>query len=303
VTLTRCVVNPGCSLGEGPTWDLDSQRLYWVDILENRIYRHDPADGSTRSWITPEHVGFVVVRADDELVAGFKSGLHHVALNEDATVTAQRIDRVDGERDDVRFNDATFDAQGRIWACTMGGTTEEPLGTYYCYDSELNRRTVDGGYRIANGPALSPDGLLLYTVESSGHPGRRRGVYVSRITPDGALAEQQLLIRWDAYDSVPDGVVTDDEGNLWLGEFHGNVLRCFDPAGEEIASVPLSAWNVTKAAFGGRDGDLLYVTSARVETNEGTLARYPDTGGVLEVSGTGARATPRSPHSTTAAGR
>jgi len=303
VTLTRCVVNPGCSLGEGPTWDLDSQRLYWVDILENRIYRHDPADGSTRSWITPEHVGFVVVRADDELVAGFKSGLHHVALNEDATVTAQRIDRVDGERDDVRFNDATFDAQGRIWACTMGGTTEEPLGTYYCYDSELNRRTVDGGYRIANGPALSPDGLLLYTVESSGHPGRRRGVYVSRITPDGALAEQQLLIRWDAYDSVPDGVVTDDEGNLWLGEFHGNVLRCFDPAGEEIASVPLSAWNVTKAAFGGRDGDLLYVTSARVETNEGTLARYPDTGGVLEVSGTGARGTPRSPHSATAAGR
>ena len=54
--------------------------------------------------------------------------------------------------------------------------------------------------------------------------------------------------------------------------------------------MPLPAWNVTKAAFGGERGDLLYVTSARVEADEETLARYPDTGGVIEVSGTGARA-------------
>jgi len=286
---TSCLVNPGCSLGEGPTWDPDSQRLYWVDILENRIYRHDPADRGTNSWTTPEHVGFVVVRPDGGLVAGFKSGLHHVALNDDATVTASRIDRIDGHRDDVRFNDATAAADGRIWTCTLGGTPEEPLGTYYCYDAELNRRTVDEGYLVANGPALSPDRRLLYTVETSGHPGRRQGVYVSRITPAGALEAQRLLIGWDAYDSAPDGVVTDSDGNLWLGEFRGNVLRCFSPEGAEIASVPLPAWNVTKAAFGGKRGDLLYVTSARVEVDEETLARYPDTGGVIEVAGTGAR--------------
>jgi D-xylonolactonase len=284
---TRCLVNPGCSLGEGPTWDPDSQRLYWVDILENRIYRHDPGDGSTHSWTTPEHVGFVVVRPDG-LVAGFKSGLHHVVLNDDATVTASRIDRVDGDRHDIRFNDATSDTEGRIWACTLGGTLEEPLGTYYCYDSDLNRRVVDDGYLVANGPALSPDRRLLYTVETSGHPGRRKGVYVSRVTPGGALEEQRLLIAWDAYASAPDGIVTDREGNLWLGEFRGNVLRCFSPEGAQIASMPLPAWNVTKAAFGGKRSDLLYVTSARIEADEETLDRYPDTGGVIEVAGSGA---------------
>jgi D-xylonolactonase len=287
---TRCLVNPGCSLGEGPTWDPDSQRLYWVDILENRIYRYDPADGSTNSWTTPEHVGFVVVRPDGGLVAGFKSGLHHVALHDDSTVTASRIDRVDRNRDDVRFNDATSDAEGRIWACTLGGTPEEPLGTYYCYDSGLNRRTVDDGYLVANGPALSPDRSLLYTVETSGHPGRQKGVYVSRITAAGTLEARRLLIAWSVYDSSPDGVVTDGEGNLWLGEFRGNVLRRFSPEGEHLVSVPLPAWNVTKAAFGGERGDLLYATSARVEVDEETLSRFPDTGGVIEVAGTGARA-------------
>jgi sugar lactone lactonase YvrE len=213
-----------------------------------------------------------------------------VTLNDDATVTASRIDRVDGNRDDVRFNDATSDAEGRIWACTLGGTAEEPLGTYYWYDTDLSRRTVDDGYLVANGPALSPDGRLFYTVETAGHPGRLQGVYVSRLTPDGTLEAQRLLIDWRAYDSSPDGVVTDGEGNLWLGEFRGNVLRCFSPDGEQLASVPLPAWSVTKAAFGGERGDLLYVTSARIEADEETLARYPDTGGVFEVSGTGARA-------------
>ena len=143
------------------------------------------------------------MRPDGELVAGFKSGLHHVVLDDDATVTSSRIDRVDGNRDDVRFNDATSDAEGRIWACTLGGTPEEPLGTYYCYDAELNRRTVDDGYLVANGPALSPDGSLLYTVETSGHPGRQKGVYVSRITPEEALDAQRLLIPWDDVRLLP----------------------------------------------------------------------------------------------------
>jgi xylono-1,5-lactonase len=286
----RCLVNPGCSLGEGPTWDPGTQRLYWVDILENRIYRYDPADESTSSWTTPEHVGFVVVRPDGGLVAGLKSGLHHVALENSGSVTASRIDRVDGNRADVRFNDATSDAEGRIWACTLGGTPDEPLGTYYCYEPDLRRHVVDDGYLVANGPALSPDRRLFYTVETAGHPGRAQGVYVSRLTPDGRLEAQRLLIDWRAYDSAPDGVVTDADGNLWLGEFRGNVVRCFSPEGEQLASVPLPAWSVTKTVFGGERGDLLYVTSARVEADEEALVRYPDTGGLLEVSGTGARA-------------
>jgi xylono-1,5-lactonase len=261
----RCLVNPGCSLGEGPLWDAYSEQLYWVDILENRIYRHDPASGTTESWSTPEHVGFVLPTRDG-LVAGFASGLHHVTLDGDAVV-ATRIDRVDR-----RFNDATLDAGGRIWACT--------LSTYYCYDRALTRRTVDTGYGIANGPALSPDGRLLYTVETEGRPDRRLGVYASRIQPDGTLAPRSLLVDWEAYDSVPDGVVTDEEGNLWLGEFRGNVLRRFSPEGEETLAVPLPAWNVTKAALAG---DRLFVTSARVDVDGETLARHPHTGGVLEV--------------------
>jgi xylono-1,5-lactonase len=200
-------------------------------------------------------------------------------------VRASRIDRVDGGRADVRFNDATRDARGRIWACTLGGPEDEPLGTYYRYDSDLERHTVDTGYLVANGPALSPDGELLYTVESSGHARRRKGVYANGITDSGELEAQRLLIDWHPMDTELDGLVTDEDGNLWIGEFHGNVLRRFSADGNQIVEYPLPAWNLTKPAFGGEHGDLVYVTTARVDVDEETLARYPDTGGVLEISG------------------
>lgn len=272
--MIRCVVNPGMSLGEGPVWDAETSRLYWVDILENRIYRHDPASERTESWPTPEHVGFVFAGEDGSLLAGFASGLHRVTLGDDGTVAASRIDRVD-----VRFNDATRDRAGCIWACT--------LSRYYNYDRELNRRLVDDDYVIANGPALSPDGRLLYTVETRGHARRPKGVYVAHITPLGTLERQRLLIGWDTHTSSPDGIVTDPEGNLWLGEFEGNVVRRFDADGEQTAEIPLPAWNVTKPAFGGERGDVLYVTSARYGVGGETLERYPDTGGVLEIAGIG----------------
>jgi sugar lactone lactonase YvrE len=273
----RCVVNPGMSLGEGPVWDAGSSRLYWVDILGKRIYRHDPASGRTESWSTPEHVGFVFAAEGGTLLAGFASGLHRVTLGDDGKVGTSRIDRVD-----VRFNDATRDRDGRIWACT--------LHRYYRYDAELNRVDVDENYRVANGPALSPDGRLLYTVETRGHAGRPKGVYVSQITLSGTLERQRLLIGWDAHTSSPDGIVTDRDGNLWLGEFEGNVVRRFDAAGAQTEEIPLPAWNVTKPAFGGEHGDVLYVTSARYGVDEEMLARYPDTGGVVEIAGIGSAA-------------
>jgi sugar lactone lactonase YvrE len=270
----ECIANPGCSLGEGPVWDDDTQRLYWVDILEQRIYRHDPDDGRVESWSTPEAVGFVLPEPNGTLLAGFASGLHRVTLGPDARVSAERIDRVDGER----FNDATRGLDGSVWACT--------LDAYYHYDEHLVRQTVDTGYAVANGPALSPDGRLLYTVETRGHADRRAGVYVSRIAAGPALESQRLLVDWARYDSQPDGVVADRDGSLWVGEFHGNILRRFGPEGDELAALELPAWNVTKAAVAG---ERLYVTSARIDVDADTLARFPDTGGVLEITGIGSR--------------
>jgi D-xylonolactonase len=282
---TRCVVNPGCSLGEGPVWDSEQRCLYWVDILENKIYRYDPADNTFQSWSTPEQVGFVILKHGG-LIAGFKSGLHHVHLNADTTVTATRIDRVDENLDYLRFNDGMADARGRIWGCTMDMRSEAPIGKYYCYDPGLNRTMVDEGYIVANGPAVSPDGRWLYTVETVGPA---KGIYRSRLNADGLPEAKKLWVDWSQRASLPDGLITDADGNVWIGEFAGHVLRGYRPDGKLKAEIELPAWSITKPAFGGEKLDVLYVTSARIGADEATLAQYPNTGGIIEVTGVGAR--------------
>lgn len=285
----RCLVEVDCSLGEGPMWDDRRQWLYWVDITANTIYRCDLAQKSLLSWKTPEYVGFVILKQDGDLIAGFKTGLHHVHLSDDGMLTAKRIDQLDDPTGRIRFNDGCADPRGRIWACSMDMQGKEPFGQYFRYDSRLRRTTVDEGYAVANGPALSPDGRWLYTVETVGHADKSKGIYIARIASDGLLDKPRLWVDWSGWSSYPDGLVTDTDGNVWIAEFGGNLLRCFNTDGQVIQEIALPAWNLTKPVFGGERLDVIYVTSARIVADEATLQRYPQTGSVFEVRGTGAR--------------
>lgn len=281
----RCLVNMKCTLGEGPVWDGDRHLLYWVDILEKKIYRYNFSDDSVLSWSTPEYVGFIILKQNNHFIAGLKSGLYHVILNEDGTIITSLIDRIDENVEHIRFNDGMYDSQGNIWACTMDMRNKEPLGKYFCYDHDLKRTVIDEGYIVANGPALSPDGELLYTVETVGNKQLGKGVYVTHLQPNVLLKKKELLIDWSYQPSLPDGIITDSKGNLWIGEFNGNILRSYSPDGRLIYEIPLSAWNVTKPVLGGENMDILYVTSARLGTNENVIDKYPDTGGIIEVKG------------------
>lgn len=280
----QCITNPECTLGEGPVWDARSNQLYWVDILDNKIYRYNPVNRNIQAWVTPENVGFVIIKQDGSLIAGLKSGLHTITLHNDTTVTASRIDRVDENLEYIRFNDATADANGGIWACTMDMRNQETLGKYFYYDAAFQRTIVDEGYVVANGPALSSDERLLYTVESVGNKDIRQGVYVSEITAGKVLTNKKLFIDWAGFNSFPDGLITDTKGNLWIAEFGGNTLRCYSPQGELKNAIQLPAWNITKAAIGGDKRNVLYVTSSRIGMNAQMLAKYPCSGGIIEIT-------------------
>lgn len=281
----ECIVESQCTLGEGPVWDSRAQALYWVDILGNKIFRYDVATVSTEWWETPEHIGFLILTEDTSIIAGLKSGLHWIRLKDRHQISLERIDRVDEGLDHIRFNDGICDMQGRIWGCTMDMEQNDPLAKYYCYDHEMNRTTVDEGYVVANGPALSPDGKKLYTVETVGGTAIKKGIYVTDLDENKITGKRRLLIEWKDKAGVPDGVTTDANGNLWVGVFGENTLRCFSENGNLKQEVRLPAWNVTKATVGGAHLDTIYVTTAKLKTKQDILTQFPKTGGVFRISG------------------
>jgi hypothetical protein len=51
----------GDQLGEGPLWDVDEQRLYWIGSYGPAIHRMEP-NGSKKTWKLPEPIGSLVLR-------------------------------------------------------------------------------------------------------------------------------------------------------------------------------------------------------------------------------------------------
>ena len=63
----------------------------------------------------------------------------------------------------------------------------------------------------------------------------------------------------------------------------GTVCR-YDPlTGEKIQTVKVPAPNVSSCAFGGKNLETLYITTARVWVNEEKLKQFPLSGGLFSV--------------------
>jgi len=130
----ECVAPIAARLGEGPLWSARERAVWFVDIKGRGIHRYDEATRTTRSWQTPQDVGFIVAASGGRFICGFKSGLHLFAPE---TGSFQLLTPVDGDRPGNRLNDGHVDAAGRLWFGTMDDAEVSPTGALYRFDTFL----------------------------------------------------------------------------------------------------------------------------------------------------------------------
>jgi len=252
-------------LGEGPVWIASRERLFWVDIIGQRLWALALADDRIESWAMPERIGWVVERSGTpDLLAGLKSGI--VALSLDP-VSIRPLHAPEPDRPDNRLNDAQVDAAGRLWFGSKDDHDQEASGAFYRLDPGGRPVRVDDGYRVTNGPAFSPDGTVLYHTDSG-----PRLVYRFAVAADGTLGPREIFLRFEAGWGSPDGMTTDAEGCLWIAHWGGGRVTRFDPAGRAMRSVALPATNITSCAFAGDDMDRLFVTSSSIDAGGSPFA-------------------------------
>jgi len=249
----ECVAPIAARLGEGPLWSARERAVWFVDIKGRGIHRYDEATRTTRSWQTPQDVGFIVAASGGRFICGFKSGLHLFAPE---TGTFQLLTPVDGDRPGNRLNDGHVDAAGRLWFGTMDDAEVSPTGALYRFDADGLHR-ADDGYVITNGPATSPDGRTLYHIDTL-----ERVIFAFDLAADGSLSARRVFARVAEKDGHPDGPVVDATGCVWVGLFGGWGVNRYSPTGELLSKLSLPVANCTKAAFGGADLRTLYITSA-----------------------------------------
>jgi len=101
-----------------------------------------------------------------------------------------------------------------------------------------------------NGIALSPNGRILYVSNSD-----ERNIRAYDLDSKGAPSNERVLVS--EVDGIPDGLRTDEKGNLYLA---ANKIEVYTPEGKPLGSIPLGE-TPSNCAFGDEDLQSLYVTA------------------------------------------
>jgi sugar lactone lactonase YvrE len=270
----HCVADVHAVLGEGPVWVASEAALYWVDIKGRKIFHL--SDGGLNQWPTPFRVGSIAPREGGGFVAGTDQGIAEIDLS---SGRLQILFNPEEDFPDNRFNDGKVDRSGRFWAGTMDDSERRASGALYCFDSTLNWSVVDKDYKVTNGPAFSPDGLVMYHNDSA-----RQVTYAFDLDEAGNASNRHTFLQFGEGDGYPDGMTVDSEGCLWIAFWDGGCVRRFSPGAELLQTLEMPVSRPTSCAFGGVDLDRLYVTSASIGLDETALSMQPNAGGLFMVT-------------------
>lgn len=278
---------------EGPVWVPDGAFLLFSDVPENTMWKWSAAaglevflkpssldDGRPRNP-SGEGSNGLLLGLDGSLLVADHGSRSLFALDLDQRTRRVLADRYDGKR----LNSPNDLAISRVrWPGALF-FTDPPYGLKGQDDSGLKELAFNGVYR------LDPDGTVTLLDRSLARP---NGIV---LTPD----ERTLIVAnsqsehavWLAFDldaagnvagaprrfasaqdradrgdpGLPDGLAMDAAGNLWATG-PGGVL-VFDPKGELLGVIETGS-AVANCAFGGAQGNVLYLTShrflARIET-------------------------------------
>jgi sugar lactone lactonase YvrE len=261
-------------VGEGPTYDMRSDELVWVDILAGHVHRTTVSGAVDRVLDVGTHVGAALPAERPGLLLAVRDGWAY--LTEDGAVTG--IETVLAGHPEIRFNDAKCDPAGRAFGGTMAYDPTPGTGTLFRLDPGGRSTVVLSGLTISNGLGWTPDGRHMYFIDS----GTQQLAGYDYDLETGAMSNRTVLADFDrARDGMPDGLAVDSEGCAWVALWGGGQVRRYSPQGEWLDTIEVPASQPTSVAFIGADLMTLAITTARYRLTPQDLATQPYAGSVF----------------------
>ena len=250
------VVDIKTHLGEGPLWDVDQQRLYWIDSMVGNVYCATEFGEELRAWDLPGRVGSIAIRKDGlGAVAALDSGLYFLDF---ASGDVAFISDPEPDLPLNRLNDGKVDKRGRFIFGSMDMSENGPSGNLYRLDADLSVHQLDTGIIVSNGPCWSPDGRTFYFCDSwSGE------IWAYDYDLEsGSVSNRRTFARIDTPGGGAfDGGTVDSEGCVWNAQVYDGRLVRYTPDGALDMVIEAPVRKVTSLMFGGPDLDVLFVTS------------------------------------------
>jgi sugar lactone lactonase YvrE len=256
-------------LGEGPLWDVEQQRLYFIDSFGANIFRCTHDGREIRAWDLPAKIGSMALRKDGNgALMSLANGFHVIDFK---TGEVSLINNPLGDNPAIRLNDGKVDRRGRFISGSMDTMESGPNGSLYRVDPDFKVTKLDSGIIVSNGPCFSPDDKIFYFADSwSGE------IWAYDYDIDsGKVSNRRTFTKIDtSRGGAADGSTVDAEGCLWNAQvYDGKVIR-YTPDGKIERVIEMPVKKVTSVMFGGPNLDVLYVTSMA----KPPLPRFPGDG-------------------------
>jgi len=271
-----CIWNSGDLLGEGPLWCSKSNRLYWVDIKGQSIRFYEPEEGLYQSFPMPSQVSCIAIKEKGGLLAAMGRELVSIDLER---LSIKNLIKVEDKFPNNRFNDGKCDAQGRFWIGSMDKSEEKESGSLYCLSNDMSLGKKLSGLIVSNGIGWSPDNTIMYLTDS-----KARKIFAFEYDLNlGSIHSKRVFANIEKKDGFPDGLAVDADGHVWSAHWDGWKITRYTPDGSVDQVIHMPIPRPTSCAFGGKNLDRLFVTSASFGLSEAEQAEAPLSGGVFEI--------------------
>ncbi|RHJ92143.1 SMP-30/gluconolactonase/LRE family protein [Parabacteroides bouchesdurhonensis] len=256
-------------------WHPDRRSLFWIDMQEETLYEYLPETKDCNTWKFNRTLSTIVPETDTTVIVAFQNEIARINLNNQNITTVAYIPDKNGT---LSCNNGECDPEGRLWVSTTNLNGTSKASSLYCIlsDGTVTAKLTD--VSISNGIVWSANKKYMYHNNASTGRITRYRYDVS----NGDILYDGTAITISSKYGSPNSMTIDSNDNLWIALQGGFGVYCYNPyTGELLAKVEVPAPNVTSCAFGGKNMNELYITTARNGLSEEELKEYPLSGSLF----------------------
>lgn len=267
----RILDDRACRLGEGPSYEAETDTLFWFDILDRKLLEHRFTSASIEIHELP-FMASAVFSVDDARQLLLSERGFHVRDRTSGSLSLHTA--VEADNPVTRSNDARAHICGAIWFGTMGLGEEKGAGAIYHFLKGKVTKLY-AHITIPNSICFSPDGTAAYFTDTVTQEMMR-----VRINPVTALpVDRPVVFFSNTGDGYIDGSVCDANGNVWNARWGAGALCRISPEGYETLRINIpNSPQVSCPSFVGKSYERMIVTSANKLMSPEALAANPDAG-------------------------
>ena len=243
-------------LGEGPIWDYRIQKLFFVDIMDRKLYIYDYQTENFEQHTFDEYISCVALTPDLGIILiSLESGLYEFEWQTGRKTFITHPE----QKANYRYNDGAVTPWGTWLIGSMNNLNNGdngpliPDATLYELKQAEAMPLLDGVI-ISNGIVF--EGNSIYFIDSELNSVRRFNYL------NGMLEDETLIFQYDGIGSL-DGMCLSKSRKLFIANWGGNRIIVFDLVSRDVLDyIALPSKNPTSCTFGGPNMDELFISSS-----------------------------------------